>query len=282
MVSVIITTFNRRAFLKGAVSSVLAQKYEDKEIIVVDDGSTDGSYREIRELPLRYLWQPNRGISSARNTGIGISRGEYIAFLDVDDRWQKGKLAIQIEAMEREDAVLSYTDEIWIRDGRRMNQGRRHRKYSGHIFEKCLPLCIISPSSAVMRRSLFDYVGCFDESMPVCEDYDLWLRVCARHPVLFIDKPLIVKQGGHEDQLSRTFPAMDRYRIGSLARIIRAGGLNPSQRTAALQELAAKCRVYGNGALKRGRLKEAADCFALLEELADREPMSESTEISRY
>ncbi len=246
---------------------MLAQGYEDKEVIVVDDGSTDGSYEEISDLSLRYLWQPNRGISSARNAGFRISQGGYIAFLDVDDRWRKGKLNLQMEAMVREGAVLSYTDEIWIRNGKRVNQGFRHRKYSGYIFERCLPLCIISPSSVVMKRSLLEEVGLFDETMPVCEDYDLWLRVCSRYPVLFIDNPLIVKQGGHEDQLSRAYPAMDRYRIASLVRIIRSGWLDPAQRASALRELAAKCRVYGNGALKRGRPAEAAECYTLLREL---------------
>jgi glycosyltransferase involved in cell wall biosynthesis len=99
MVSVVITTHNRRAYLKQAVLSVLDQDYKDKEVIVVDDGSTDNSLEEIKGLPVRYVWKLNGGISSARNTGIRVSNGEYIAFLDVDDLWKKGKLSKQMELM---------------------------------------------------------------------------------------------------------------------------------------------------------------------------------------
>ncbi|OPY79208.1 MAG: putative glycosyltransferase EpsJ [Syntrophorhabdus sp. PtaU1.Bin153] len=189
MVSVVITTFNRRSFLREAVLSVLAQDYRDKEIIVVDDGSMDNSYEEVRGLNVRYIWQRNGGISSARNTGIAVSKGDYLAFLDVDDLWKKRKLSEQMGRMTEGASPVSYTDEIWIRNGKWLNQRQRHKKYSGYIFEQCLPLCIISPSSVVVKREIFDDVGLFDESLPVCEDYDMWLRIASKYPVLFVDKP---------------------------------------------------------------------------------------------
>ncbi|MFZ2799916.1 MAG: glycosyltransferase, partial [Syntrophorhabdus sp.] len=241
MVSIVITTYNRRAFLKEAVLSVINQDYKNKEVIVVDDGSFDGSSEEVRHLPLRYVWKQNRGISSARNMGIQVSKGEYIAFLDVDDLWKKGKLTQQMSIMADNDADISYTDEIWIRNGEHLNQKNRHKKYSGFIFERCLPLCIISPSSVVIRRKLFDEVGLFDESLPVCEDYDMWLRITCRYPVLFIDKQFIIKRGGHKDQLSRAYRAMDRFRIQSLVKIIQSSTLNPEMRKVALNELKRKC-----------------------------------------
>jgi len=203
MVSIVITTFNRRSFLREAVLSVLTQDYRDKEIIVVDDGSTDNSFEEVRGLDVRYVWKRNGGISSARNMGIAVSKGDYLAFLDVDDLWKKGKLSEQMGRMVENSNPVSYTDEIWIRNGKWFNQRQRHKKYSGYIFEQCLPLCIISPSSVVVKKEVFDDVGFFDESLPVCEDYDMWLRITSKYPVLFVDKPLIVKRGGHEDQLSR-------------------------------------------------------------------------------
>lgn len=256
MVSVIITTYNRRTFLKTAVSSVINQDYKDKEIIVVDDGSTDNSFDSISGLPVKYEWKPNGGISSARNYGIGISKGDYISFLDVDDLWLKGKLSTQMALMEHGGYLISYTDEIWIRDGKRLNQKLRHRKYSGRIFERCLPLCIISPSSVVIKREVFDDIGLFDESMPVCEDYDMWLRITARYPVLFVDKPLIVKQGGHADQLSKSVEAMDRFRIKSLVKVINCDILSDEMKKAAIEELKIKSDIYLKGARKRGKTEE--------------------------
>jgi len=267
MVTVIITTHNRRAYLKAAVDSVLAQDYRDLEIIVIDDGSTDGSVDELLGLPLHYVWKENGGISSARNAGIAFAKGDYIAFLDVDDLWKKGKLSAQLEVMEKEKSLICYTDEIWIRNGRWLNQGHKHRKYSGFIYEHCLPLCIISPSSALIKRHVFDDVGLFDESLPVCEDYDMWLRITCRYPVSFVKKPLIVKQGGHADQLSRRYEAMDRFRIKSLGKILSQQILTPEQRALTLAELQKKCLIYANGARKRGRLDEAEECTALAEAL---------------
>ena len=263
MISVVITTYNRRAYLKTAVNSVLAQDYTEKEIVVIDDGSTDGSADELLGLPLRYVWKENGGISSARNLGISLAGGDFIAFLDVDDFWKKGKLSDQMALMKKEGCLISYTDEIWMRNGTRLNQRLRHRKYSGMIYEHCLPLCIISPSSALIDRRLFDDVGLFDESMPVCEDYDMWLRIACRYPVSFVNRQLIVKQGGHADQLSRRFEAMDRFRIASLQKILSQQILTPEQRVLTLAELRKKCAIYAKGAEKRGRLNEAEEYVKL-------------------
>jgi glycosyltransferase involved in cell wall biosynthesis len=257
MISVIITTYNRKAFLKEAVLSVLDQDYKDKEIIIIDDGSTDASHEEVEGFPVKYIWKENGGISSARNKGIAVAKGDHIAFLDVDDLWKKKKLSLQIAMMDEGGYDISYTDEIWMRNGKHLNQKLRHKKYSGFIFEKCLPLCIISPSSVLMKRNIFDGLGLFDESMPVCEDYDMWLRVAARYPILFIEKQLIVKRGGHEDQLSKRYPGMDRFRIESIVRILGSGVLSEPMRSAAISELAKKCDVYIKGAMKRGKVEEA-------------------------
>jgi len=266
MITAIITTYNRRSFLKDAVASVLAQDYEPKEVIVVDDGSIDGSWEEVKDLPVTYIRKENGGISSARNVGIGASKGDYLAFLDVDDLWLKKKLSTQIVSMEKEGYPVSYTDEIWIRNGKRINQKQRHRKYSGWIFEQCLPLCIISPSSVVIKREVFDHVGFFDESLPVCEDYDMWLRISCRYPVLFLEKAFIVKRGGHEDQLSRRYEAMDRFRIQSIANILDSGALSPGLRGLALEGLRNKCRIYALGAEKRHKTAEGAYYRALADQ----------------
>jgi glycosyltransferase involved in cell wall biosynthesis len=258
MVSIIITTYNRRAFLQEALHSVMSQDYADREIIVVDDGSTDGSEELAWGLPVRYEWKENGGISSARNRGIALARGDLLAFLDADDLWKREKLGRQMERMAANGCDISYTDEIWLRNGQWLNQRKKHRKHSGCIYEQCLPLCIISPSSAVIARKIFDDVGLFDEGLPVCEDYDMWLRICSRYPVLFIPKPLIVKRGGHGDQLSRKYGVMDRYRILALKKILESGVLNADQRRMTIAELRKKCSIVGRGALRRGRADEAA------------------------
>ncbi len=258
-VSVIIPTYNRRSRLKTAIDSVLGQSFQDYEIIVVDDGSTDGTAGLLKSYGDRIMIirQDNKGVSAARNTGIRASRAELIALLDSDDHWLARKLEHQVDLFKaRPEALICQTEEIWIRNGRRVNAGRRHRKYPGMIFEKTLPLCLISPSAVMMRRSLLDEVGLFDETLPACEDYDLWLRVTWKYPVHLIETPLIVKNGGHADQLSRR-PELDKYRIRALVKIIGRGCLSQEQQKAAAATLVEKCRIYAGGCLKRGKIDEA-------------------------
>jgi len=270
LVSVIIPTFNREACLGRAVDSVLGQTFIDFELIVVDDGSTDDTTGLLDTYGdrLTRIRQDNRGVSAARNAGIRICRGSLIAFLDSDDVWRPGKLERQVAFFHAHPrAVACQTEEIWIRNGKRVNPKKRHRKFSGMIFEKTLPLCLVSPSAVMIRRSLFDEVGLFDETLPACEDYDLWLRITWKYPVHLIDTPLIVKHGGHPDQLS-SMPELDKYRIRSIKKILERACLSESQRTAALAILAEKCKVYAGGCLKRGKLNEARYYLQLPQSMA--------------
>ncbi len=252
-----------------AVRSVLEQDWPAKELIIVDDGSTDETEAVLRPFlgsSVRYERQEHAGVSAARNRGIELARGEWIALLDSDDRWLPGKLARQMKFFqEHPDFLICQTEEIWIRNGRRVNPMKKHRKYGGWIFDKCLPLCMVSPSAVMMRRELFERVGMFDETLPACEDYDLWLRVSAKYPIGLVDEPLIVKHGGHADQLSRTEKHLDRYRIKALEKLLGCGELSPEQHQLALEELKKKCRVYGEGCLKRGNGEEGRKYLALHE-----------------
>jgi glycosyltransferase involved in cell wall biosynthesis len=260
-VSVIIPSHNRLPLLREAVESVLAQDFEDFELLVVDDGSTDGTFEEMKKYGGRVKalrLDVNRGVSAARNRGVAASRGKYVAFLDSDDLWMKGKMRIQVDFLDQNPQYpLCYTDEIWIRRGRRVNPMKKHAKYSGWIFSQCLPLCIISPSSAMMRRSLLDKVGLFDEALPACEDYDLWLRITARYPVFFIEKPLITKRGGHPDQLSQRFWGNDRFRVIALEKMLSEPYLDEADRKLVLEEMEKKCRILAAGFEKRDNKAEA-------------------------
>jgi len=257
-ISVIIPTFNRGGMLREAVESVWRQTVDNCELIVVDDGSTDKSTHFLQNHPrARLISQNQRGVSAARNTGIAAAHGRYLAFLDSDDLWLPQKLAAQRQFFQRHPmARICQTDEIWIRDGRRVNPKNRHQKPSGMIFEPSLALCLVSPSAVMIARSLLDEVGLFNESLPACEDYDMWLRIAWREPIYLIPQPLIVKRGGHADQLSK-LPQLDRHRIQALQHVIDRYPLSSGQRRAAVAMLSKKCRIYANGCRKRGRESEA-------------------------
>jgi len=259
-VSVIVPTYNRAHTLARALDSVLAQTLSVREIIVVDDGSTDDTELLIRrDYPrARYLSQPNGGVSRARNLGIAAARGDWIGLLDSDDAWLPKKLEAQCAELRRHpERRLCHTEEIWIRNGHRVNQMNKHAKSGGHIFRACLPRCVISPSSAILHRSLIDEVGTFDEELPACEDYDLWLRVCAAEAVAFVATPQIEKYGGHSDQLSRQYWGMDRFRVQALEKIIGSGRLDAEDRAAACAVLSEKARILAAGARKRNNLERA-------------------------
>lgn len=272
LLSVIIPTHNRAGFVEEAVRSVLDQDFwrEDGpawELLVVDDGSTDDTRGRLRPYEDRivYIRRPHSGVSAARNLGIRLSRGEYVAFLDSDDLWKPDKISRQMRFLEEHpEAVVVCTEEIWIREGVRVNPRNKHRKYSGWVFEKFLPLCLLSLSSALFRRRLFDEIGPFDEDLPACEDYDLGIRMARRFPVYTLPEALIVKRGGHADQLSKKYWGMDRFRVRALVKALESG-LTPEQELQAREELARKCRILISGFAKRGKWAEAEPYRGLLE-----------------
>jgi glycosyltransferase involved in cell wall biosynthesis len=259
-VSVIIPTFNRSEKVSRAISSVLSQTFTDFKIIVVDDCSVDetpdalaGFKEDIRVI----RHKQNRGVSEARNSGIEAAPSPLIAFLDSDDYWMPEKLDVQQRFFrENPDAMICQTEELWIRNGVRVNPGKKHLKRSGDIFEPSLKLCMVSPSAVMLKRSLLEEVGPFDHDFPVCEDYDLWLRITCKYPVHLIKRPLVVREGGAPDQLSASRKGMDRFRIRSMIKLLESRRLKPTQITALFRELEAKCRIYGEGCIKRRKEEE--------------------------
>ncbi|MBT8339279.1 MAG: glycosyltransferase family 2 protein [Desulfatitalea sp.] len=264
-VSVVLPTYNRATMVTRAIDSVLEQSYPHFELIVVDDGSTDSTAERLRGYGARItvITTENNGVSAARNHGILASRGEWLALIDSDDTWLPEKLATQVAYfMAHPQMMICQTEEIWIRNGQRVNPKQRHQKQAGMIFEKSLPLCLVSPSAVMIQRHLLEEVGLFDETLPACEDYDLWLRITWQYPVGLIDTPLIIKHGGHADQLS-CMPELDKYRIAAILKVLGQPLLTQPQRGAALDMLRHKCRIYAQGCLKRGKASEARRYMAL-------------------
>lgn len=254
-ISVVIPAFNRAHTLPRALDSVAQQTLAPAEVVVVDDGSTDGTSDLLATCypSVTRLRQENRGVSAARNRGILHATSPWIALLDSDDSWQPNKLAWQSEAVRDTDFHLCHTGEIWIREGRQIKQKPRHAKSGGWIFRKCLPLCAVSPSAVLIHRSVFNEIGLFDEALPACEDYDFWLRVCARYRVQYVDEPLTIKYGGHADQLSQRFWGMDRFRIIALEKALNDSMLTGPDREAVLRVLLEKLSILRSGALKRNK-----------------------------
>lgn len=254
-ISIVIPTFNRIGSLPRALDSALNQTYQPSEIIVVDNGSSDGTTKLLRERypSIRLLIEKKLGVSTARNKGIRHSKFQWIALLDSDDAWDKTKLEKQKNALasSQDHFRLVHTDEIWIRNGNKFNQMKKHQKFGGDIFNNCLSLCCISPSSVLINKNIFKEVGYFDESLPVCEDYDLWLKICSQEKILFINQKLTLKYGGHKDQLSKTYWGMDRFRIKSLENLILNYKLKPDQKINAIKTIVKKLKIIVNGAYKR-------------------------------
>ena len=261
--SVIIPAYNRKYFLKIAVESVLSQSFQDFELIIVDDGSTDSTKTLIKEYlnfsrKIHYLYQENKGPASARNKGIKKAKGEFICFLDSDDRYRINKLEITYEFIKKfPQFKIFHTEEIWYRKGSLLPQKKIHKKPEGFVFRKALRLCCISISTCAIHKSIFSEIGLFDENMPVCEDYDFWLRVTSCYPVKLIPHYLTIKEGGHSDQQSKKYSSLDKYRIYAIIKLLESNKLDKEKRKWAVEELERKCKIYIKGALKRGKIKEA-------------------------
>ncbi len=261
LVSVIIPTRNRAHLVNRAVQSVLSQSYPHVECIVVDDGSTDDTPAVLQGWgdAILTVYQAHQGVAAARNRGGACAKGRLIAFLDSDDEWLPSKLERQLELFCGTcHHFICHTDELWLRDNQPVPQKKKHRKQGGRFFERALKRCLISPSSVVLSRGLLDETGWFDETLPAAEDYDLWLRITAYYAVDFVPEALVIKHGGHADQLSRTVPAIDRYRVRAIQRILTHRELPPDYRDAAIRELIKKCGILAAGSAKRGNRKEAA------------------------
>jgi glycosyltransferase involved in cell wall biosynthesis len=219
-VSVIIPAYNAAAFIVDTVNSALGQTFTDREVIVVDDGSTDGTVAALERFGdrIRVHRQANTGVATARNTGVGLATGTWVAFLDADDLWLPDKLERQLASSS---APMTFTDRFNI--GARGDlpdvQSRVTPMAGGDLFVALMREGnFITNTSVMLRRALFETMGGFYTGLNGTEDWDLWIRVAERHEIGFVDAPL-VRYRFHAGGLSRNFLKMGRER----AQVIRRG-----------------------------------------------------------
>lgn len=277
-VSVVIPTYNRVDMVLRAVESVLKQSFENFECIVVDDGSSDGTFEKlsiIDDSRLKLITQENKGVSAARNTAVKNSRGNYIALLDSDDEWEPRKFEKQLLFMKEGRFEITQTDEIWIRKGKRVNQCKKHEKPEGFFFDRSLAMCMVSPSCVIFSRKFWDDVGPFDEEMAACEDYDLWLR-SYEYPVGLLQERLTIKHGGRPDQLSNSVGCLDLFRMYSIAKLIMTGNLDGDKMDLAVAELERKAGYFSGGCRKRGKDEQALKIEELVRKILDGEQVKPS------
>lgn len=269
-IDIIIPTFNRESVLERAINSVLRQDYQNFELYVIDDGSTDESKSTVMRytnLPnFHYFLQSNQGVSAARNYGVKLSSSEWIAFLDSDDEWLPKKLSTQVKFLqENPQYEFIHSNEYWIRNGKLVNIPKKFDKESHEIFKRSLATCLISPSTVLIKRNLGQKFDFFDSHFQICEDYDLWLKILSEHEIGFIPEFLINKYGGHADQLSTTYPAMDKWRIRSLVNLFSKLDLSLEKKELVLLEIKKKAPILLSGMVKHQKYDEYKEYSVLLD-----------------
>lgn len=272
--SVIIPSYNRPEKTAIAVQSVLNQTYTNFELIVIDDGSNkklkerDLFFNNPNNIKCHLLRnEVNAGVSYSRNRGVDHSKGEWIAFLDSDDEWMPEKLERQIKWIEENSKYrICQTKEVWIRNSVRVNPPKGYEKIADEIFDISLLRCMITPSSVMIRRDLYEEYHGFNESLPACEDYDLWLKITAKEKIGLLDEQLLIRYGGHEDQLSSTVKVLDKYRVRAMLDLLCIGDLTENQKSHVYTVLSKKSEILANGFKKRGKIKE----YERYQKLADK------------
>ena len=269
LIDVILPTYNRCELLDRSIQSVLKQTHSEFKLYIIDDGSTDGTQDYMKKFSdsskVNYLRQENKGVSSARNLGIKNSKSQWVSFLDSDDEWLPHKLKSQVDFIKSNPGIrFVHSNEIWVRNGVRVNPKKKFDKSNEDIFRRSLQTCLISPSTVMMRRDLLEQHGLFNEEFIICEDYDLWLKVLTNEEVGFIPDYLVTKHGGHTDQLSTRYPAMDYWRIKSLITLSNSLNLNPIKKEQIILEIEKKAPILLAGYEKHQNFEELKNLTELL------------------
>lgn len=274
----IIPAYNAASgYLEDAINSVLTQAFTDFELILVDDGSTDHTAELAAGFgdALRYEWRPNGGLAAARNTGIGLARGEYLAFLDSDDLFLPHRLEVQVPLLERDpDLGLVYGQAIVFQDGAKDEYllPETQKLIEGDIFEALYFENVIPVLTVLTRKSILEEFGGFDESTPATEDWELWLRLSARYPVTFVPEP-VARYRLHESNMSGDLTLM----LGSEIRCLTLATERNHDRVRLFQSrarrhLAKKHAYFARHLQKIGRRADAHAHYTEAMRLGNRAP----------
>jgi glycosyltransferase involved in cell wall biosynthesis len=235
LVSAVIPTYNYARYVAGAVESVLAQSFDDLEIVVVDDGSIDETADTLDPFAerIRYIRQEHRGLAAARNTGIRVARGPYVAFLDSDDLWLPEKVSVQIARLDGDPAVGLVYGEAALFTETSPGTATLHSYWAHHPSGKILPWLVrqnVVPSPTPMvRRELFDQVGSFDETLSACEDWDMWIRIAQVSEFAYVDR-VLAKYRVHAANMSLDHERMMTNGLRVLEKAFSSPDLSPEIR----------------------------------------------------
>jgi len=266
-VSVVIPTYNRANLLLEAIDSVVRQSFQDFEVVVVDDGSTDDTADRLAglDIPLQHVRLPhNERPGLLRNHGISAARGEFIAFLDDDDLWHPDKLAQLVALLDGDETLGFVYSDIYLLYPDRSTAGPMlspQHKQAALLFDHLLENCFIFPSSLAVRRRLFDRLGRFDESLATGEDYDLWLRLAYHSKAGYLPMPLAYIRRHPVSQSNRHASSVYQNTILVLERTMHTLPLTLRQRLRARRTLSNLYIRTGLAALKAGDAAAARRCF---------------------
>lgn len=289
-VSVVVPTYNRKESVAEALRSVLAQTFRDFEIVVADDGSTDGTPVNLFQtlgaqpeaiealtrmnptsikpfshafsndsLAIQYHYGINRGLSTARNRGIRAARSDFIAFIEAEDLWEPDHLKTQVDFLEMHPgSKVCRVSERNVKDGK-PRVSRNSSTASGWIFEATLEASPMCTSAVLIHRSCFTACGAFDENLPACDEYDLWLRLASRYPVHYLEGPTVTRRSGRPDGSSRAW-GWDRFRVYALEKAFQSGHLSPTQRFLVAEQIVHKCERLVEG-FRRQKSEERSNFY---------------------
>jgi glycosyltransferase involved in cell wall biosynthesis len=277
-VSVVLSTYNKREMVAEALDSVLAQTYKDCEVLLVDDGSTDatpaylfarfGAQPKAQKIvsamnptsmrPFKhgftsngttivYHYITNRGLSAARNWGIQLTRSRHIALLEAEDVWNSRHLETHMRF--HKDHPGAMVTRVGERCGKAAEKSRAAKTTlgpSGWIFEQAVHSSPMCTSTALIRKTCFQECGAFDENLPACEDYDLWLRLAARYPIYGLEGATVTRRSPRRDSSSRSW-SWDRFRVYALEKAFQSGHLSSTQRFLVAEEIVRKCERLVDG-----------------------------------